>query len=82
MHTDIDQDHFITDILLQIAVEKNKPLEQIKRLLLIKQDATINQRFWEIVDDLLPGHPFSYVGCCAECGGFELRKKLPNVKSE
>jgi len=35
MHTDIDQDHFITDILLQIAVEKNKPLEQIKRLLLI-----------------------------------------------
>jgi len=77
-HFLFDQDELITTILSQIAQEKNKSLERIKRLLLIKQNQAINRRFWEILDDLLPGHPFSYVGCCAECGSFELREELPD----
>jgi len=77
MHLHLDQDELITCILSQIAIESNKSLEQIKRLLLIKQKPAINQRFWEILDELLPGHTYSYVGCCAGCGSLELREQLP-----
>ena len=77
MLSHIDQDELITGILSQIAQERNKSLERVKRLLLIKQNSAIIHRFWEILDDLLPGHSYIYVGCCAECGCFELREQLP-----
>jgi hypothetical protein len=69
---DHDEHDLILNIFSQIAKEKNKSLEQIKRLLLIKQKPDLNRRFWEILDAKLPNHGFEYVGCCAECGGFEL----------
>jgi hypothetical protein len=72
-----DQDDFIIDIFLQIAQEMHKSLESIKDLLLIKQNLSVNRRFWEILDSLVPGHPYQYVGCCAECGAFELREHPP-----
>jgi hypothetical protein len=62
----------IIDILSQIAQERHKSLERIKRLLLIKQNSAINRRFWQILDAQLPDHSFTHVGCCAECGSFEL----------
>ena len=73
------QNDLITHILSQIAQETHKSLKRIKRLLLIKQNQAINRRFWEILDALLPGHPYQYVGCCDECGAFELREKLPTL---
>jgi len=72
-----EQNDLILDILSQIAQETHKSLERIKSLLLIKQNQAINRRFWEILDTLLPGHPYEYVGCCGECGAFELRKDPP-----
>ena len=78
MHNHIDQDELIIGILSQIAHEKHKSLEKIKHLLLIKQKGPIVRRFWKILDDLLPNHPYIYVGCCAECGCFELREQLPS----
>jgi hypothetical protein len=78
MHFHLDQNELIIDVLSQIAIESNKTLERIKRLLLIKRNAAINRRFWQIIDELLPGHPYNYVGCCAECGSFELREELPS----
>ena len=41
MHSHIDQDDLITEILIKIAYEKDKSLEAIKKLLLIKQDTLI-----------------------------------------
>jgi hypothetical protein len=78
MHSHVDQDELIAAILSQIAREKNKSPERIKRLLLIQQNAAINHRFWEILDEILPRHTYSYVGCCAECGSLELREQLPS----
>jgi len=78
MHLHIDQDDLINGILFQISMEKNKSLERIKRLLLIKQNRAINERFWEILDEIMPNHEYNYVGCCAECGCFELREELPS----
>lgn len=72
MHCHFDQHQLITDILLKIAHEKNKSLERVKRLLLIKENKSINRRFWELLDEILLNHSFTYVGCCAECGSFEL----------
>lgn len=68
-----DTHDLVTEILLQIANEKRKPLERVKRLLLIVQNRGVIQRFWAILDSKLPGHTFEYVGCCADCGSFELR---------
>jgi murein endopeptidase len=76
-HHHCDQDDFIIDILLQIANENNESLERIKTLMLIKQNQAINNRFWEILDIRLPNHPYQYVGCCGECGAFELREEPP-----
>ncbi len=72
MHHHFGQNELIIDILLQVANEKNKSLERIKSLLLIEENKSINSRFWELLDERLPTHSFSYVGCCAECGYFEL----------
>lgn len=72
-----DQDDLITEILIQIANESHKSVERIKRLLLIKQNRALSRRFWEILDHLLPGHPYQYFGCCTECGAFELREDPP-----
>jgi len=71
-HHHFEQNELIIDILLQIANEKNKSLERIKRLLLIEENKSINSRFWELLDERVPNLSFSCVGCCAECGSFEL----------
>lgn len=81
MHIHIEQEDLITAILAQIAHERHKSIERIKRLLLIKQNATINRRFWEIVDETMPVHTYQYVGCCAECGSLELRENPPPARS-
>lgn len=62
----------VSDILAQIALENGKTVERIKRLLLIKQNQSINRRFWQILDEKLPDHSFTYVGCCAQCGSLDL----------
>lgn len=67
------QHAIVSEIFLQIAKEKNKPLERIKHLILIKQHPDMNRRFWEILDCLLPDHGYEYVGCCGECGHFDLK---------
>jgi hypothetical protein len=72
MHFHTDHQPLIIAILSRIAQEKNKSLERIKQLLLIQQNSAINHRFWEILDEELPHHAFSYVGCCADCGSFEI----------
>lgn len=72
MHFHIEQQELITQILSQIAQEDNKSLERIQRLLLVKKNKAIIRRFWQILDQLLPGHAFTYIGRCAECGSFEL----------
>ena len=77
MHNHLDQDRLITKILTKIAKKNNKSLEQIKRLLLINQNPSINRQFWELLDKRYPGHGYEYVGCCAECGALELRNNLP-----
>jgi len=77
MHTHTDQNELIISILSQISYERNKSLEKMKRLLLIKQNKSVNRQFWKILDDMLPDHQYSYVGCCGECGSLELRKALP-----
>lgn len=66
------ESELIIDILSQIAKEKRKRLWRIKRLLWIKKDPVINDRFWEILDETLPDHGFNYLGCCDECGSWEL----------
>lgn len=73
----MDQDELITGILFQIANEKRKSLECIKRLLLVKKNKAINQRFWGILDEIIPHHKYNYVGCCTECGSLELLEELP-----
>ena len=78
MHNHGGLHELITDILMQIACEKNKSPERIKRLLLIQQNATVIRRFWEILDLRLPHHSFNYVGCCANCGSMELYEQLPS----
>jgi hypothetical protein len=73
MHHPVNHQHdLIIEVLSQIAQEKIKTLERIKRLLFIQQNHAINRRFWEIIDEKIPYHRFTYVGCCAECGFFEL----------
>lgn len=72
-----DQDELITEVLSQIANESHKSVERVKRLLLIKQNPVFIQRFWGILDNLLPGHRYQYFGCCGECGTFELREDPP-----
>lgn len=77
MYNHDEQDDIVINILSQIANESNKSLERIKRLLLIKRNKAVNRRFWQILDKKIPGHHYSYVGCCGECGSLELREDLP-----
>jgi hypothetical protein len=63
----------VIEILTQIATEKHKSLARIKRLLFIKENPPVIQRFWQILDEKLPHHTFTYVGCCGECGSLDLR---------
>lgn len=67
-----DTHHLVTGVLSQLAEEKKKPIERITRLLLIVENQGIIRRFWEILEDKLPEHTFEYVGCCHDCGSFEL----------
>lgn len=76
MHNHQDQDALIIEILSQMAQEKRKPLDRIKRLLLIDHNQAVIHRFWALLDKKLPNHTFEYVGCCAACGLFELREIL------
>jgi hypothetical protein len=73
----MEQHELIIEILSKMAKEKNKSLEKIKKLLLIKQNGAVIRRFWDLIDERIPGHPFQYFGCCAECGCFELRIDSP-----
>ena len=77
MHIHVDQEDLILEIFTRISWENNKSLETIKRQLLIKQNQAIILRFWEMLDEMSPGHNYQYVGCCAECGALELREELP-----
>jgi len=72
MHFHYSQQELFTKVLSQIAKENNKSLDRIQRLLLIKKNNAIIQRFWQILDDLFPEHPFTYIDRCAECATFEL----------
>lgn len=65
-------DELVTNILSQIARERDKPLDKMKYLLLIKKSQPINLRFWQILDAMIPGHTYTYVGCCGECGSLDL----------
>jgi hypothetical protein len=76
MHNHLEE-KLIIKILSIIAKKKHKPLEDIKRLLLINQDPDINKQFWKILDKKLPNHGYEYVGCCAGCGSFELTNTPP-----
>lgn len=67
-----DTQELVIEILLQIAREKRKSLERVKRLLLIVQNRGVINRFWEILNHKLPGNSFEYVGCCPDCGSLEL----------
>jgi hypothetical protein len=71
VHHNISQHEFITFILELIAIEKGKSLKKVKKLLFIKEDAKLNKRFWEILNDLLPSHPFVNAIMCPECGALE-----------
>lgn len=73
-----ENDSLITTVLLQLAGEQDKSLKQIKDLLLIKQDQDTNNRFWEVLDILYPGHQYQYFGCCGKCGSFELLETPPH----
>ena len=75
-HDHLDTEELVVEILDKIAFEKKVSIEKIKKMLLINQNQGINQRFWQILDTIKPGHGYNYVGCCAECGIIELRKEL------
>ena len=77
MHNHQEQHELIITVFTLIAREKSKSIKKIQDGLLIKQKPSINKKFWKILDQLFPGHQYSYVGCCAECGLFELRQALP-----
>jgi hypothetical protein len=70
-----EQHEFITSVISQIAAEKNKSFTKIKRLMFVKQNAAVINRFWEIVNHLLPFHPFVAVGICLECGALKFREE-------
>jgi hypothetical protein len=72
-----EQHQMVNKILSQIAQEKSKSLERIKKLLLIQQNNAVIHRFWQILDTQWPQHAFQYIGCCPICGFFELRDSLP-----
>jgi hypothetical protein len=72
-----DTDVLAMHIISFLAFENNLSIGKVKRLLLIKQNKKIIGQFWSILDDMLPGHPYQYVGCCAECGSLELRTDPP-----
>ncbi len=72
-----EQHQMVNKILSQIAKEKSKSLERIKKLLLIQQNNAVIHRFWKILDTQWPQHSFQYVGCCPVCGFFELREAPP-----
>ena len=67
-----DTHYLVTEILSELAEEKKKSIDKITRLLLIVENQGVVHRFWEILDDKLPWHTFEYVGCCPDCGSFEL----------
>lgn len=75
-HDHLGTEGLVVEILDKIAFEKKTSIEKIKKNLLINQNQGINRRFWQILDTIKPGHGYNYVGCCAECGSIELRKKL------
>ena len=73
----LEQHQIVNKILAQLAQEKAKSLERIKKLLLIQQNNAIIRRFWQILDLQWTQHSFQYVGCCPVCGFFELREIPP-----
>ena len=46
------QETLIIEILSEIAQKKKRPIDRIKRLLLINKNPVVNRLFWEIIDKL------------------------------
>jgi len=79
VHNHFEQENIIVEILHKIAAEKNKSAKKIKYLLLDKPNAGISRRFWEILDETLPGHKYNYIGYCF-CGCMDLKEQFPNIE--
>lgn len=73
IHSHVEQEIIIVDIIHKIAAEKNKSPQKIKKLLLEKCNIDIINRFWEILDETLPNHKYNYVGYCY-CGAMDLKE--------
>lgn len=67
-----DTNQIVIKILTQIAAEENKPFTKIKKLFVVKCNAYITRRFWEILATEIPNHQYTDVYHCPGCGNFEL----------
>lgn len=74
-HTDLHD--LIHEVFATLAKRRNKPIDKIKKELFIKENPKEIRRFWALIDKRLPNHNYEFVGCCAECGEFELREEPP-----
>ena len=78
-HTDLH--NIVLDAFSTLASRKKKTVDKIKKQMFIHEDEKEMRRFWAIIDNRLPNHSYEFVGCCAECGEFELRKEPPETES-
>lgn len=67
-----DTQDLVIAVFCHLAKENDKSVDRIIHLLLVVQKKDLVQRFWDIIDETLPGHHFESVGCCPDCGSFEL----------
>jgi hypothetical protein len=64
--------------LEKLSEEKKKSLAHIKHFIFAHENQRLLIRFWEIIDEQLPGHRFEYLGCHPETGFFEVTKTPPD----
>ena len=62
----------VTEILQNMAKEKNKSLTKMTKLLAIIQNQGVIQQFWEVLDEKYPNHNYKHLTYCQDCGMIEL----------
>jgi len=73
-----DQQELFFQVLSQMARKNNKSVDRIQRLLLVKRNNAFVRQFWQTLEGLFPGHPYTSITRCQECGTFELCEPFPD----
>ena len=79
-YTSEELNELVVKTFEKVANEGNKSVERIKHFIFDHGNERLLRRFWELIDEELPGHDFEYLGGNPFTGLFEVTNIPPTPK--